>query len=309
MDYTMSEQMNHVVEAYVQYLSSNRGLSPLTVKAYETDVREVLHILHLRGIDTLDSVNLDHLRAWMAHETHKGISKTSLARKVVALRGFFSYTHTHGISSSNPAASLATPRQSSRLPEVLTRSQAEEFVQVQMPQEQEVSRKPLAVRDNAIMELLYATGVRVAELVSLDISDVDFSQHTVRVTGKGNKQRIVPFGIPAAHALEEWLSTGRAVLINEHTPHGALFLGARGGRINQRQVRELVHERARAAGVPDISPHALRHSAATHMLDGGADLREVQEMLGHSSLQTTQRYTHVSLEQLTKKYEQAFPRA
>jgi integrase/recombinase XerC len=201
-----------------------------------------------------------------------------------------------------------------------------------------------------VLELLYATGIRIAELVSLDIDDVDFSNRTVKVTGKGNKQRVVPFGLPAMHALEDWLEQGRPVIIGktlessaagraagthsagsrpsgsrpsgkDHEAKGhaggtvgtdcgkALFLGARGGRLDQRVAREMVHKAAHEAGVPDISPHALRHSAATHLLDGGADLREVQEMLGHSSLRTTQRYTHVSIEQLKNRYGQAFPRA
>ena len=170
-------------------------------------------------------------------------------------------------------------------------------------------------RNAAILELLYATGIRVAELVSMDIADIDFSNRTIKVTGKGNKQRVVPFGLPAQRALETWLEQGRPVLARTATDAvksraaNALFLGARGGRIDQRIARDIVHRAAREAGVPDISPHALRHSAATHMLDGGADLREVQEMLGHSSLKTTQRYTLVSIEQLKNRYGQAFPRA
>ena len=190
----------------------------------------------------------------------------------------------------------------------------------------------LFLRNDAIIELLYATGIRVAELAGLDLADIDFSSRTLRVTGKGNKQRVVPFGVPACRALDRWLAEGRGLLTARHQAGNArsagsgdrhkadgkgsvqdageaVFLGEQGRRINQRQVRDVVHRLAHQAGVPDISPHALRHSAATHLLDGGADLREVQEMLGHSSLATTQRYTHVSMEQLTRKYEQAFPRA
>ncbi|KFI91626.1 tyrosine-type recombinase/integrase, partial [Bifidobacterium stellenboschense] len=167
----------------------------------------------------------------------------------------------------------------------------------------------LRLRDAAVLELLYATGIRVAELVGLDVADVDFSSRTVRVTGKGNRQRVVPFGLPAQRALLAWLDGGRPVLLHGDGSCRALFLGSRGGRLNQRIARDVVHEESRRAGVPDISPHALRHSAATHLLDGGADLREVQEMLGHSSLKTTQRYTHVSIEQLKSRYAQAFPRA
>ena len=201
--------------------------------------------------------------------------------------------------------------------------------------------RALRLRDTAMLELLYATGMRVGELVLLSLNDVNFENNTVKVTGKGNKQRVIPFGIPAARALQEWLSTyGRGELVKvdcfdnfsnkgygdvielnkknrnhessreiNYTAEKALFVGARGKRIDQRVVREVVHRMAALAHVPDISPHSLRHSAATHMLNGGADLREVQELLGHSSLTTTQRYTHVSIEALKKRYSQAFPRA
>ncbi|SCC02375.1 tyrosine recombinase XerC subunit [Bifidobacterium bohemicum] len=190
----------------------------------------------------------------------------------------------------------------------------------QKPEDQgEPSReaRSLALRDAAMVELLYATGIRVAELTALNVGDIDFVNRTARVTGKGDKQRVVPFGVPAGHAIEMWLNgsgagdgpvLGRKALCNQRSGD-ALFLGARGGRIDQRVVRGVVHDKAAEAGVPDISPHALRHSAATHLLDGGADLRQVQEMLGHSSLKTTQRYTHVSIEQLKARYSQAFPRA
>lgn len=171
----------------------------------------------------------------------------------------------------------------------------------------------VALRDAAMLELLYATGIRVAELVGLDIGDVDWSHRTIRVTGKGSKQRVVPFGDPAEKALAGWKEHGRPLILRRAgagtLDTAALFLGMRGRRIDQRIVRDVVHRAARESGVPDISPHSLRHSAATHMLDGGADLREVQEMLGHSSLRTTQRYTHVSIEQLKERYRQAFPRA
>lgn len=169
-------------------------------------------------------------------------------------------------------------------------------------------RAAVALRDAAMLELLYATGIRVAELVGLDINGIVFSNRTVKVMGKGSKQRVVPFGAPASRALEAWLRLGRPRLTKNKSGQ-AVFLGVRGARLDQRVARRVVHDKASEAGVPDISPHALRHSAATHMLDGGADLREVQEMLGHSSLKTTQRYTHVSIEQLKNRYGQAFPRA
>ncbi|WP_018143813.1 tyrosine recombinase XerC [Alloscardovia criceti] len=314
---SMSAQMKESVEAYREYLESNKGLRSLTVKSYISDTARTLHLMYLRGIRTLDAITIDELRSWIAHERHMGMAPASMARKIVSIRGFFAFAHEHGYASQNPAARLVTPKQASRLPEILNKKQAQAIVETQTQQESQEGNGAVALRDNAIMELLYATGIRVAELVSLDCNDVMMSERLLKVTGKGNKQRMVPFGLPAAHALEIWMEQGRAQLLHHAGVHiedgdegsAALFLGVQGHRMNQRQVRDLVHQRAQAAGVPDVAPHALRHSAATHMLDGGADLREVQELLGHASLSTTQRYTHVSMEKLKQSYKQAFPRA
>ena len=334
------------LDAYLGFLKANRGLSGNTLRAYGTDVGECLHLLALRGATGLNAVRIDDLRLWMAHES-RGHARSSMARKTVAVRGFFRYCYEHGLTASDPAAGLMTPKIPATLPAVLTEAQAARLADsadeeaAQRPgegggadatpkatdakatdadrsvgeglgagqrRESAPAAEALLLRDAAIVELLYATGIRVAELAGLDVTDVDFSRRTVRVTGKGNKQRVVPFGAPAAAALERWLGAqGRPLLADGGQT--ALFVGARGGRINPRIARGVVHAEARHAGVPDISPHALRHSAATHMLDGGADLREVQEMLGHASLATTQRYTHVSIEQLKRRYDQAFPRA
>ncbi|MDF7641148.1 tyrosine recombinase XerC [Bifidobacterium sp. ESL0784] len=336
------------INQFLTFLKANRGLSDNTVKAYRSDLLECLGFLTDSGVTTLDTVRLEDLRGWMAHEsgTH---ARSSMARKTVAVRNFFAWADEHDVIATNPAATLMTPKIPQTLPTVLNESQAEKLMD---SVDAQVSPKPkdeaLALRDAAMVELLYATGIRVAELTGLDISDVAFDTRTVRVTGKGDKQRVVPFGAPACRALEAWLSdSGRPVLFKagdqsksgkivskkvklaktasaadgasvikgrgeadkSNDSKAALFLGARGARIDQRVVREVVHEQAEKAGVPDIGPHALRHSAATHLLDGGADLREVQEMLGHSSLKTTQRYTHVSIEQLKSRYRQAFPRA
>lgn len=238
-----------------------------------------------------------------------------MARKTVAVRGFFAWTHEHGVTMSDPACVLMTPKIPDTLPEVLSESQAEQLMErvdeegeTSHSKERTMKQQAIELRDAAMLELLYATGMRVAELVGLDVPDVVFSNRTVKVTGKGNKQRVMPFGAPAQKAICHWLDDGRPLLVGEQSA-AALFLGMQGKRIDQRMVRRVVHACARDAGVPDISPHALRHSAATHMLDGGADLREVQELLGHSSLKTTQRYTHVSIEQLKARYGQAFPRA
>lgn len=344
-----STQFDGDIDSFVSYLKSNRGLSANTLKAYRADLTACLHLFELRGVTDLNEITLDDLRSWMAVES-RDHARSSMARKTVAVRGFFAWAYEHGVTTTDPAATLMTPSIPSTLPAVLTESQAEQLLDVAEhavatnqykddggaaaasgsgkaagktadKSADTVNRSEAPARadkrDNtrvtaesqrnaAILELLYATGIRVAELVSMDVADIDFSNRTIRVTGKGNKQRVVPFGLPAQRALETWLGRGRPVLARTGD---ALFLGVRGGRIDQRTARDVVHRAAREAGVPDISPHALRHSAATHMLDGGADLREVQEMLGHASLSTTQRYTHVSIEQLKDRYGQAFPRA
>lgn len=320
--------------AYLSWLSSNRGLSANTLRAYEADVRPCLEVLGVEDAVDLSRVRIDDLRAWMARVS-PGRSRATMARRVVAVRGFFAWATSHGVLESDPAAGLMTPRIPVCLPVVLTHAQAERMMDaaddaageghasasgrngrsgsIAPPSargdglDHDVASR-LALRDAAIVELLYASGIRVGELVGLDVPDVDLGQRLARVTGKGNRQRMVPFGAPAATALDGWLSRGRALIAGTGSGE-AVFLGARGGRIDQRVVRRIVHEAARRAGVPDVGPHALRHSAATHMLDGGADLREVQELLGHSSLTTTQRYTHVSMEAARRRYEQAFPRA
>lgn len=308
------------LEDFLHFIDDNRGLSGNTIRAYGSDIDECLHMLELRGIERLDDIAIDDLRLWLAHEsgTH---SRSSMARKTVAVRNFFAWAHEHDVIPIDPAAALMTPKIPQTLPAVLNEHQAQQLMDTvergcenESERESEPAtdgdsrRRALELRDAAILELLYATGIRVAELVGLNIGDIEFSNHTLKVTGKGNKQRVVPFGNPAAHALERWLDQGRAKLVNQASG-AALFLGSRGGRLNQRIARDVVHRASQEADVPDISPHALRHSAATHLLDGGADLREVQEMLGHSSLKTTQRYTHVSIEQLKSRYNQAFPRA
>lgn len=331
---------------YLTYMRANRGVSANTLKAYTADIKACFHLLSLRGTQQLDEVTIEDLRSWLAAES-RSHARSSMARKTVAVRGFFAWAHEHGVIATDPAAALMTPKIPDVLPTVLNESQAQRLMETvekdaaaEMGGEQDArkaqrtqtaQRTPaahdthharharqrdkadarqhaLTLRDAAIMETLYATGIRVAELVGLDVGDVSFANRTFKVTGKGNKQRVVPFGEPASRALRSWIAQGRPALQSKDSGQ-ALFLGARSARLDQRIARSIVHERSREAGVPDIAPHALRHSAATHMLDGGADLREVQEMLGHSSLSTTQRYTHVSIEQLKARYGQAFPRA
>ena len=288
-------------EAFDTYLKANRGLSENTRKAYRGDVEECLLALERLGCRDLNEVTIEDLRMWMA-ESSKNHARSSMARKTVAVRGFFAWTHEHGVTMLDPACVLMTPKIPDTLPEVLSESQAEQLMErvdeegeTSHSKERTMKQQAIELRDAAMLELLY-------------VPDVVFSNRTVKVTGKGNKQRVMPFGAPAQKAICRWLDDGRPLLVGEQSA-AALFLGMQGKRIDQRMVRRVVHACARDAGVPDISPHALRHSAATHMLDGGADLREVQELLGHSSLKTTQRYTHVSIEQLKARYGQAFPRA
>ena len=307
-------------DGYLQWLSASKGLSANTVKSYGSDIRECLRVLALRGIGDLESVGLMDLRSWLAHEARTHAS-ASLARKTVVVRSFFAYCADRDGWEADPAARLMTPKIGEQLPKVLNEQEARALMDRADERAAEALRgvrglsprrltlkRAGAVRDCAIAELLYATGIRVGELTAIDLPDVSEQTRTVLVHGKGGKDRVVPFGVPAQQALDSWLDEGRPVLANGHSG-GALFLGVRGGRIDQRQVRTIVHRQAMEAGVPDISPHALRHSAATHLLDGGADLREVQELLGHANLATTQRYTHVSLEQMKRRYRQAFPRA
>ena len=320
----MESRFEDALADYLGYLKANRGLSENTRRAYGQDVRECLQALELRGVRDLGEVTIGDLRSCLASASRTR-ARSSMARATVSVRGFFGWACEHGRIPSDPSAMLMTPKIPDTLPDVLNAVQAGRLLDDTERRcgeqaaddsdrddddddDGDESGHAVRLRDAAMLELLYATGVRVAELVGLDIGDVGFDNRTVRVTGKGNKQRVVPFGVPACRALERWLRQGRPALVRERSGD-ALFLGVRGGRIDPRTVRRVVHERAQAAGVPDISPHALRHSAATHLLDGGADLREVQEMLGHSSLKTTQRYTHVSMEQLKRRYAQAFPRA
>lgn len=327
------------LEHFLTYAEANKGLSVNTLRAYSQDVSQCLDFLSRQGVQRLDDVTLEGLRAWMAYET-RGRARSTMARKTVAVRAFFAWCFDHDVLPCDPAATLMTPKIPENLPRVLNQEQAERLMDETESEagagrfSSRSKQEAIVLRDAAMLEVLYATGIRVAELVGVDVGDVDFASRTLTVTGKGDKQRVVPFGAPASKALEAWMREGRPVLLPvsdaghivgdrgggvEDRGSGpaeggsgrlqAVFLGARGSRINQRVVREVVHDKAARAGVPDISPHALRHSAATHLLDGGADLREVQEMLGHSSIRTTQRYTHVSMEQLKERYAQAFPRA
>jgi integrase/recombinase XerC len=255
----------------------------------------------------LGGVTLETLRAWLASMSAAGLSRTTLARRGAAARTFFSWAVDSGALPSNPALRLASARPAQSLPLVL--SPADMVVMLGVAEAACDDGDPIALRDWAAAEMLYATGMRVGELAGIDVGDVDFAGRLVRVMGKGSKERVIPFGVPAARAVNEWLARGRPGLASRGVAGGALFLGRKGGRVDQRQVREAVHHLAALSGVADVAPHALRHTAATHLVAGGSDLRSVQEVLGHASLSTTQRYTHVTAERLRASYQLAHPRA
>ncbi|WP_087118152.1 tyrosine recombinase XerC [Corynebacterium urinipleomorphum] len=300
----MAEQITQIeaaIDDFADHALLVKGRSPATVKGYRSDLRTLVPFAA-----TFAEFTLPTLRAWLADALRSGLARSTMARRTAAVRAFSTWAYDRGYLDSDVAARLATPQVNRHLPDVVTPDRAGKLVEAEINAD---AASPEAARDRAMLELLYATGMRVAELTGLDTADVDTSRRLARVTGKGNKQRVVPFGENAASAIDAWL-TRRAELLAPGTEDAAaLFLGSRGGRIDQRQVRRVVERAAQRTGDSDLSPHALRHSAATHMLEGGADLRVVQELLGHASLQTTQIYTHVSAQRLKSVYDQAHPRA
>ena len=290
-------------DGFVRHLELERNRSRHTVRAYTGDVASLLEHAGRRGVTEPAGLDLAVLRSWLALSRTKGSARTTLARRGSAARAFTAWAHRTGLLPTDPGPLLATPKGRRPLPDVLRQDEAADLLDtVDGPQ-------PLDLRDRLALELLYATGVRVAELCGLDVDDVDRGRRLLRVVGKGDKERAVPYGTPAETALEAWLTVGRPQWAGPRSG-AALLLGRRGGRVDVRAVRELVHRRLAAIpGAPDLGPHGLRHSAATHLLEGGADLRSVQELLGHATLATTQIYTHVSVERLRTTYERAHPRA
>ncbi len=302
------ESMSETAAAFIRHLSVERGLSPRSVRAYATDVHGLLDHASRRGRTSVSEITLADLRSWLALQQATGRSRSTLARKASAARTFTKWTARTGRASSDVGVRLARPKAHRTLPHVLAHSQVTELLASAADRAQ-TDDDPVAIRDLAVLELLYATGIRVGELCGLDIDDVDGHRRTVRVLGKGSKERTVPYGLPAQKTLDLWLASARPALA-QSTSGPALFLGRRGRRIDPRAVRTLVHEQLRAVeDAPDLGPHGLRHTAATHLLEGGADLRSVQELLGHATLATTQIYTHVSVDRLKRAYDEAHPRA
>ena len=300
----LPSELAAAADGFERYLRLERNRSEHTVRAYLGDVIGYLdHLARLGGKRPSD-VELSNLRGWLAVLRRRGVARTTLARRSASLRTFSAWLHAQGLAPRDAAQLLASPKAHRTLPHVLRVDEAAAVMDVDSGDD-----GPIAVRDRFIVELLYASGLRVGELVGLDLDDVDRHRRVVRVLGKGSKERSVPYGAAADRALADWLRNGRASLVADRSG-AALLLGARGGRIDPRTVRAVVH--ARVGSVPDaaqIGPHGLRHTAATHLLEGGADLRTVQELLGHASLATTQIYTHVSVERLRQTFSKAHPRA
>lgn len=300
--------METCLAAFDEYLALERGRSEHTRRAYLGDLRSLLEFVAERDpVAGLRGLTLPMLRSWLAGQAGAGAARSTLARRTSSVKTFTAWALRRGLIDHDPAARLQVPKARRTLPAVLRQDQAIDAMDAAKIGAQEGD--PLALRDRLIVEMLYATGIRVSELCGLDIDDVDTSRRLLRVLGKGNKQRTVPYGQPAQAALTVWLADGRPNLVTAATD-AALLLGARGGRLDPRQARTVVHQTmAAVTGAPDIGPHGLRHSAATHLLEGGADLRVVQELLGHSTLATTQLYTHVSVARLRAVHDQAHPRA
>lgn len=295
------------IEAFARHLGLERGRSVHTQRAYVGDVRSLLIFAEGQGIRDLSGLRLPDLRSWLAHQSEVGAARATISRRAASARSFLRWATRTGLIEADPSLRLVAPKRLQTLPDVLKKD--EMTILLDLAAVAADDQDALHLRDRAMLELLYATGIRVGELVGLDKDDVDFGSNVVRVMGKGAKERTVPFGGPAADALQGWLQLGRSQVVSV-VSGAALFLGRRGGRVDPRQVRGAVHHLLQyVPEAPDVGPHGLRHSAATHLLEGGADLRAVQEMLGHASLATTQIYTHVSVERLRRSYLQAHPRA
>ncbi|WP_228002840.1 tyrosine recombinase XerC [Nocardia australiensis] len=304
----LPEDLEALLEEFGRHLRLGRNRSAHTVRAYLGDARALLTHLYARSSDSaIRELDLALLRSWLAQQAASGVARTTMSRRASSARTFTAWLTATGRLEIDPGLRLGSPRAHRVLPAVLGTQQA--VAAMDAAESGAVQRDPMALRDRLIVELLYSTGIRVSELCGLDIDDLDRERHLVRVLGKGNKERSVPFGVPADTAIADWLQYGRPAFACADSGR-ALLLGRRGKRLDQRQARNVVHEVVSAIpGAPDMGPHGLRHSAATHLLEGGADLRVVQELLGHASMATTQLYTHVSIERLKKVHDQAHPRA
>ena len=295
-----------LVEQFIAHLDHAKGYSPNTLRAYSSDLSELVTFTTDLGRTKAADLELDDLRDWLYSISEAGAAKTTVARKSASVRAFTAWLERQGFHETDLGLRLRTPKTARTLPKVVSREVLGDiFERLAAGAKTELPEKLL---DQVVIELLYATGMRVSELVGLNLADVDYSRNLLLVTGKGNKQRMVPFGKPAGDALDSWLRLGRPKWQTETSPE-SLLIGAKGKRLNVRFAYGIVAKLLEDTPIGAAGPHALRHTAATHLLDGGADLRAVQELLGHSSLGTTQIYTHVSVERLKQGYLGAHPRA
>ena len=301
-------QFEALLAGYLRHLRGQRNMAAHTVRAYRTDLLNLFTHLDRLGIDSMDKVDLRALRSWLAKQHTVGHARATLQRRAAAARVFFAWAHETGQVTTDPAANLRSPKTTRILPPTLDRATAAQMLDEAIAAARDTGG-PAAARDVAVLEVLYSTGIRVSELCGLDLNDLDRERRVIRVFGKGSKERTVPLGAPAVRAVDAWLAKARSRLMTDQSGQ-AMFIGDRGKRIDPRVVRRIVHRSLRMTeGAPDLGPHGLRHAMATHLLEGGADLRSVQEMLGHASLATTQIYTHVTNERLRSAFEQAHPRA
>ena len=299
---------SELAKAYRSHLIAERNLSENSIRAYLADLESLLLHINQLGVSEFAQLELNHIRSWLANLSTKGAARSSITRRVVSIRAFTYWGARSGWLSRDIGKDLIAPKPERSLPDVLdieSAALAIKALEVRAQEEESAS----SLRDLALVEVLYGTGIRISELVGLDLGDIDRQRSTIKVMGKGSKERIVPIGQPALAAVDNWINKARAELVSKASG-SALFIGSRGKRIDQRVARSVVYQAMEAIGSDKkLGPHTLRHSAATHLLEGGADLRTVQEILGHSSLATTQIYTHVSQERIKKAYEQAHPRA
>ena len=299
-----------LIDAWGVYLRANLAVSEHTLRAYVSDLRSFTTYCQVDELSTENIrsvVILRAIRAWLASLVQQGKSRSTISRRTASIRSFTAWAYRRGYLDSDPGLLVTSARGDQKLPQVQTPSDTAELLSYAATRTRE-ENSPAAIRDWAILETIYATGIRVSEVCSLDTTSIDQQGMTLRVIGKGNKERVVPFTRACLSALQAWLSHGRPSFAIPEAGR-ALFVGDKGRRIDPRVIRAMIHRMCAQAGVRDLAPHALRHTAATHILAGGADLRAVQEMLGHSSLQTTQRYTHVDAQRLSAIYKQAHPRA
>ena len=296
------------LEKFLDYLKMEKNRSDNTIRSYQTDIELLFEFLTSRGLSNFNEIQTEFVKEWIVSLKKNNISNTTISRRISSIKVFFNFLVKNNLIEINPTLKIIAPKLNKVLPNILGQKQADQLLTQAAIYEVEEESQEVRIRDYAILEVLYSTGIRVSELVGLDVEDINFSNLTLKVLGKGKKERFVPFGIPAREAIDKYLKDSRNSLNDKNSQ--ALFLGLRGKRLNVRQVRRILNKAMdQIENSKEVSPHDLRHSAATHMLEAGADLRIVQELLGHSSLATTQKYTHVTIERLREVFANAHPRA